>query len=701
VKKILFLLCLLVFALKLCAQNEDINLEEFAERLFQIQDQELNYEDIYESLLLLYTNKLDLNSVDPETLASLYILSPIQLSSFYEYRDQMGTFLSINELQAIPNFDITTIKHLRPFITVDKNSNQNQPFLRRIIDEENNYLLLRYERRLEKQLGYQDATPFDSTFIKNELGEITDTTTHIPRRYKGSPDKIYGRFRTSRKDDFSIGFTFEKDAGEKFEFNHQQNGFDFYSYHLVLENKLGFEKIAFGDFQIQAGQGMVFGAGFNAGKGAETINSVKRNTLGLRPYTSVLENGFFRGIGFTKNVGKVDITGFVSKDRRDGRIFSDTLHSGLSEFVNSIQVSGFHRTEDELAQKNQLTETATGGFIKYQPSRKLKMGLSCLISQYGLPLRRNPSNYNQFEFRGTRNAINSIFFDYSWQNFQFFGEAAQSISGGRGLIGGFMTSLSPIIDFSWLLRKYQKDFHSFYGNAFSEGSRIINEKGTYWGIRIKPNSKHSINFYYDYFAFPWLKFQAEAPSEGYEWLGRYTYKPSKTVTIYVQGREQLRQITSANEGDNLNILIDQKRRNYFFNIDYTPSSRLQLRTKVQTSNQLEGKEFTKGFTIIQDINFKLWKINFYTRTALFDTDNFDNAQYVYENDVLFAFSIPAYSGVGVRNYFMIKYDPMKNLSLWVRYSQTNFRDRSSTGSGLELSNSSLRSEVKVMIRKKF
>lgn len=680
-------------------QNEDIDLEQFAERLFSIQDQDLAYEDIYESLLVFYSNKINLNKVDPATLSSLYILTPVQISSFFIYRDRFGNFLSLNELQAIPNFDVQTIRDLQPFVTVEESVTDTRPLLRRVVEEENNYFLFRYTRRLEEQKGYTPAVPLDTTFVEDGDGNIIDTTTSEPTRYRGSPDKIYGRFRTSRKGDFSIGFTFEKDPGEKFEFENGQYGFDFWSYHLLLENKFGLDKIMLGDYQLQVGQGVVYGAGFSAGKGAESVNTIRRTTIGLRPYTSVLEGGFFRGVGITKTINDFEVTGFYSNTGRDGNVLSDSISSDFDEFINSIQVTGLHRTESELAKKNSITEESYGAIVNYSPLRRLKVGVSAFFTHYSTPVVPSERNYNQYEFRGDENNIYSAHFSYTWQNFQLFGEGARSKSGGIGATAGFMTSLSPIVDMAMLFRNYDRDFHSFYGNAFSENSRNINENGTYWGISIHPSKRHTFNAYYDFFRFPWLKFGTESPSNGYEWLARYTFRPSRQITFYAQGREQLRQVTVA-EG-NLNILTDQTKRNYIFNIDYELKPWLKLKTKVQTSNQKEAEEFTKGFAIVQDVNFQFWKLKFHTRAALFDTDNFDNAQYVYENDVLYAFSIPSYSGVGVRNYFMVRYDPIRKLSFWIRYAQTSYRDRDSVSDGLDESQGPISSEIKFMIRKKF
>ncbi|MEQ9231267.1 MAG: helix-hairpin-helix domain-containing protein, partial [Cyclobacteriaceae bacterium] len=253
----------------LSAQDTQIDLEQFAERLFQVQDEDVGYEDIYESLLLFYTDPLNLNRASEEELSSLYILSPSQVQALLDHRESFGDLLSIYELQAIEGFDLSLIQELLPFVTVQESSSDNRTLLQRMSQEQNKYLLLRYSRVLEEQRGFRE---------EEENG------------YIGDQNKIYGRFRMSRRNDFSAGVTFEKDQGEEM----LQNGqFDFMSAHFMLENQGPISKVIVGDYQLQVGQGLIFGAGFNPGKGAETVNTVKRNTLGVRPYTSVLETGFF------------------------------------------------------------------------------------------------------------------------------------------------------------------------------------------------------------------------------------------------------------------------------------------------------------------------------------------------------------------------------------------------------------------------
>ncbi|MFY0602184.1 MAG: hypothetical protein JXR03_21085 [Cyclobacteriaceae bacterium] len=655
--------------------SREIDLESFAEALFEVQDEDVNYEDIYESLLIYFTNPINLNRSTPEELASLYILSPYQLNSFFAHIEKHGSLLTTNELQSIDRFDLQTIRSLLPFVNVNERAD-SRSLLQRIKEEENNYLLLRYGRILERQEGYR----------------VKDGS-----RYLGDPNTLYGRYRISRSHDFSFGFTFEKDAGESLRYDKKSKGFDFYSMHLALQDKGIFKSINLGDYQMQFGQGLVFGAGFGSGKGAETVNTVKRNSTGLRQYASVLESGFFRGAATTIKLNKTEITAFYSNLNQDANLVNDTTYSDFEEFVNSIQSTGFHRTENELSSKNEIKEQSFGGSLQHSFNPRTQIGVTFLNTQYSSPLQKKPNNYNQFEFVGNHNYIGSIYGSYVWQNFILFGETAQSKSKGKGMVGGLMASLSPIIDMSLVLRNYEKDFHSFYGNAFSENSRIINERGIYWGLKIHPNRRHGIALYYDKFTFPWLKFQTESPSDGFEYLARYTYKPSRSVTLYGQLRQENKQLTQQEEGSNLNQLVNGVKTNYLFNIDYKIGRVLSLKTRVQASTYKLLEEKTSGYAVIQDLNFTYQKFKVSTRAALFDTD-FINRQYTYEKNVLYAFSIPAYNGLGTRSYIMVQYSPIKRITFWVRYARFNYRNQETVGSGLAESNGNTRTNLTLMAR---
>lgn len=673
--------------------DREINLEQFAERLFQVQDDDVGYEDIYESLLLLYTDPLNLNKATEEELSSLYILSPSQVQSLLDHREAFGDLLSIYELQAVEGFDLDVIQQLLPFVRVEESSTDNRTLLQRMAQERNKYLLLRFTRVFQEQVGYTRAWPLDTTLVRDENDMVVDTLTEAPSRYRGSPEKLYGRFRMSRRDDFSVGFTFEKDPGEEY----VNNGtLDFISGHVMLENQGPLEKVIVGDYQLQVGQGLIFGAGFNPGKGAETVNTIKRNTIGVRPYTSVLETGFFRGAAATVPIGDLKVTGFYSFLEQDGNVKIDSLEA-FEAFASSIQSSGLHRTESELSNKNAILEHSFGGILEYRPIRKLKVGIAGISTKYNTAIQRRDFLYNRFEFNGMENTVLGGFGSYQFQNLNFFGEVARSSSGGVGMVGGVISSLSRTIDVAISLRDYDRDFHTFYGNAFGEGSRAINERGIYWGLKFKPSKKYTLAAYYDKFEFPWLRLGTDAPSQGDEWLARFTYQPDRDVTTYVQVREEKKEISQTI--GNLSELQLRIKRNYIFNIDYRLGNQLSLKTRVQTSTQNKGGEFTKGYAIIQDLNYQIGRFKFSGRTALFEA-NYDNRQYVYERDVLYAFSIPAYNGVGERSYLLVQFNATERVDFWVRFAQFSYRNRNSVGSGLEESQGPIRSEIKWMMRYK-
>lgn len=673
----------------LCAQQIDsdhINSQAFIEALYQIPDDAIDYEDLYETLYQLFSNPINLNQTTKNELSSLYQLNMSQINNLMDYIDAHGPLLSIYELQVVEGFDKDVINHLLPFIEVRSPGDRatRGHLLKRIANEKNSYLLLRTERVLEKQEGYDRK---DSS------------------RYLGSPYKIYGRFRSSHSQDFSVGLTFEKDAGEPLVFDHRnkQFGFDYYSLHLFLSNKGSFKSLAFGDYQMQFGQGLVLGAGFNPGKGAETITTVKRGHAGLRPYTSALETGFMRGAAFTYAIKNIEFTPFYSRLKQDGIIRSEDFSGVYEDYITGIQNIGMHRTYSELESKKGIIEQSAGINVTYNNlrNRNLQVGATFLQNSFSVPIRKTPNNYNQFEFKGSKNYNVSLFANYNWNNFLFFTEIARSKSGGAAGVGGFIASLSPIVSLSFLYRHYTKDYHSFYGNSFGEGSRNINEIGLYWGIKVTPGKRITLTAYYDRFQFPWLRFGVNSPSQGHEYLLRSEYRPTRKINCYVQFREQAKQVSILSEGGNLNRLENGVKRNYLANIDFDANKVLSLKSRVQFSTYDLDSKRTKGLAIVQDLNVKINKFTVSTRFAVFDTDDFENRQYLFEKDLLYVFAVQAYGNQGTRNYLMLQYKPTRKVAIWVRYSQSDFNNLQEIGSGLNQIKGRKRSDLKLQIRFKF
>jgi len=314
-------------------------------------------------------------------------------------------------------------------------------------------------------------------------------------RYGGSPNEMYVRFRASRPGDFSFGATAEKDAGEKIRWSPSNRlyGMDYLSYHLQVQNKGWIKNLVVGDYLAQFGQGVVLGGGFGMGKGAESITTIRRSNVGFMPYTSLNESNFFRGLAGSLALHKnLSVHCFFSGIRRDARVTPDSTAEDYS-FVSSFAVTGYHRTMTEMASRKKILETNSGVIVNYRTA-SLDAGVIFHSTNFSKALHRKPTVYNQFSFHGDQNKNISFFLNYSWKNFTFFSELAQTLardlnpgslgSHGNAMAAGLLGSMTRQLDISLFYRNYKKDFYSFYSNALSENTLPQNESGMYWGWKI-------------------------------------------------------------------------------------------------------------------------------------------------------------------------------------------------------------------------
>ncbi|MBK5279418.1 MAG: hypothetical protein JJE09_11210, partial [Bacteroidia bacterium] len=443
------------------------------------------------------------------------------------------------------------------------------------------------------------------------------------------------------------------------------------------------------------GQGLLLGGGFGMGKGSESITTVRRSNLGFIPYTSLNEFGYFRGAAITTALSKTfSVSGFLSRLNRDGRITNSAIAEDLNS-ISSFGTSGFHRTYSEMETRKKINETNYGLVLNFK-SKVLDGGFIFHQTYFGVPVYRETTPYNQFTFRGDRNNNLGVFLNYTWSNFTFFSEAAKTLNQGKAITIGSLGSLTPKLDASLLYRYFAKDFHSFYSNAVSESTVPQNESGFYWGLKYMLSKKYSMSGYVDLFRFPWLRYRGYASSAGSEWLIRLNYKPSKMIGMFVQAREESK-IRNLPAKSNLYQTAIGSKKNFWLNVDYMATKGLNFKTRFQYSTYSLNKS-TKGLALIQDVNFDVGRFAFSTRYALFDTDDYDNRQYVYERDVWLAFSFPAYYGVGIRSYAMVQYKASQKIDIWLRWARTSYTDRETIGSGGETIYGNTRNDLKFQAR---
>ncbi len=666
-----------------------VDVELLIQELFGQQTDEttVDYEDVYETLLQYYRQPLDLNRASREELRSLWLLSESQIAALLQHIAANGKLVSLYELQSISHFDLLSIRRVLPFVTVQSQGQQGAlSWPQRIKRADNHSLLLRYDRTLQERRGY---TPPEGRSLT---------------RYQGSPDKFLVRYRLSHPKDFSFGITAEKDAGEPFAWKVDQRlyGFDFYSAHAQLYNRGAFKTIAVGDYQLQFGQGLLLSSGFSVGKGAETITTVRRSQLGIRPHTSTLESNFFRGAAATHRWRRLETTVFYSNRRVDASAGGALPEDTTTFLLGGLQTSGLHRTPTEIANRHRAREQVLGADVTYKnPTQTLSFGLTGLHTSYSMALQPRPELYNLYAFSGKSLAGVGVHYSYLWQNLNFFGETAWSSSKAVGTVNGVLASLSEKVEFSLLYRHYARNFQTMYGGAFGEGSRNQNESGLYTGLKLKFSNRWQLTAYYDRFSFPWLRYRVDAPSAGEEYLLRLQFMPARSTLLYGQYQHERKGRNESALTQALQTVSEYSTHRFLILLDVNPLANVRFRSRVQMSRFQQNGPAKTGYFMAQDVSWERKYTRLSARYALFDTDDYDTRQYAAEQDVLSAFSIPVFFGQGTRVYLLAQQRITRNIDAWAKVSYTRYRGQETVSTGLEEIQGPARTDVRVQVRYRF
>jgi hypothetical protein len=202
----------------------------------------------------------------------------------------------------------------------------------------------------------------------------------------------------------------------------------------------------------------------------------------------------------------------------------------------------------------------------------------------------------------------------------------------------------------------------------------------------------------DIFEFPWLSFASNEPIFGQEYQFRVFFTPNSRTSGYAHYRYKTRQGVTSNAAT-INDFGMHAKQSLRLHVDHKISENMTLKNRLEYgfSNK------SKGFLMYQDVQYKFRKtpLSLVLRYAVYDTDNFDMRIFVYENDVLHGSTLQSYYYKGSRFFALLQYRPVRKLTFWLKYSNTNIADRSTIGSGLEEISGRDRTEIRFQVRLKF
>jgi len=579
---------------------------------------------------------LNLNEADREALESLGILTALQVDQFIRYRQATGQLIDVYELQAIPHFDLATIRRLLIYAKVSAGIPLNKN------TAGSHEVLSRTSRIIEKSNAYKNGSS---------------------RRYEGSPYYLLLRYRYRLGNIISAGFLGEKDAGEPFFRKVQKKGFDFYSAHFFVKNWKKLKALAMGDYTVNLGQGLICWQGMGLGKSAEVM-SIKREAPVLAPYRSAGEFYFHRGAGLTIGSGKFEATGFFSARRISASGSGDS--SGI---FSGIVSSGYNRLPVEWEKKGVIALKAAGGNITYR-ERTTRLGLNAYWYQFDRTLRKRELPYNLFILPGRSDLKLGLDFSSNYKNLHLFGEAAVQNSHGKAFLLGGLLALDSRMDLSFVYRNFSPQFSSLWGSAFSENALPGNEKGLYLGLAFRPFYGLKIHGYADHFRFPWLKYRVNAPSSGEEYQLLISYTPDKRSEIYLRFRSEIKEM---NVSAPLPYVNKVRRQGWRVHIYKELTEWVSVQSRMEWVSYGSGRLGEQGFLWYAELAGRISRsLKGNCRLQLFDSEGFNSRIYAYEQDLLYSFSLPANSESGLRYYLNLNYELSKKLEFWMKISRSVF-----------------------------
>lgn len=664
------------------------------EYIAQTTDSPVDYTDAINDYLYYLDHPINLNSEQRASLLSLHLIDELQLNSLNQYIHEKGALLSIYELKSIPGFDPKSVELLLPFICVKEAVRPHKLVFKEITGYGRQQLLLRYGQQIETSKAYQMQ---DSAFLR------PGTT------YLGNPQQWSMRYSFNFRNSIRMGLTAEKDAGEpwpgaRFGDSIQSalgkpypSNVDFLSGYAYIADLGVLKKLVLGDYHLEFGQGLTLWTGVSFGKSSESVQLDKYGQ-GIRPNSSVNENRFFRGAALTLGWKGFAFTSFYSKNKVDG---NQVVSEGENVVeLSSLQQTGMHRSINEIVDKDVVFVTNYGGRLAFS-HRRLETGITAYHTALSKNLQAASPLHQLHRFSGTSTTNMGLDLRCRMNKVSLFGEAALSSNKASAYLIGIHTFFSERFNLSILYHNYGKAYQNMFAMPFAESSAGSNEHGFYIGIKALLHMNWQLSAYADHYKFPWLTYRTDGPSIGKDYLVQVNFTPSERADFYFRTRYKLNQGNHSIDYDYLPQIMNTVRTEFrfFFMVQLTPSIILKNRIEYVKVHP-EREEIQYGYLMYQDILFRPehFPLEASFRYMLFDTDSYDSRIYVYENDVLYAFSIPSFYDQGQRIYLMLKWKALKWMDLWLRVARTTWFNRSSIGSGADEISGNHKTEVKVQLK---
>lgn len=605
-----------------------------------LEAEDFHEEEIDSSMYPIFQNdKLDLNKIDRNQLDSLGVLSLKQIDNFFHYRNTLGPFLEIYELQAIPLWDLITIERIRKWVKVVPSEWYNFSFR---APTAQSVLTIRWRPPASQQ----------------EEGRSSN-------HWKGDAHQLRALYRYHTLN-LKLGLTAEKDPGEYWINQRSKLPADFFSAYVALSGKRIVRQIIVGDYTVNLAQGLIQWQAMNFRKTPQ-LALLKKNSSHFQVHRSVNEFSFHRGLALQLQLKSHSLSFFVSGKNMSANLGYATAGNQLG--ITSFNSSGYHRTAAEIKGQGNVFQLAAGGRYSYKHGM-FTSGLNFLTYHFSRPFIVNNRSYDQFSFTGKKWANVSLDVGFTYRNFHLFTEQAIDKNGSLAGLAGLLTSLTKTVDVAFLGRLYTSSFQSLYSSAIAEGTLPGNERGFFFGINARLSPKLQLQLFTDYFKFPWLRYLIDQPSRGHEQFVQLNYQADKSSIIYFRFRQEQKMQTTSDQFAVVPLSpgLVLNRSVYRIHIDHAVSKTIKWSLRMEASrvkSWLDQKSINEsGFLGYVQLGFRPFpgKFKGLMRLLVFDTDGYQSRIYAFSPGLGGGYQLGMYQNAGTELMLNIENEVIRSLT---------------------------------------
>ena len=658
-------------------------IEQLAEEAEEGEMSEIMLENLYEDLLHLESNPMNLNTVTREQLERFSLISQDEANRIITFLERNRPIFTVFELRNVPNIDFHTVELILPFFFVgDAEAEIRRSTIREMLSRGRHEVQFRFDKTLTPRAGY---------------GEFCDSILNrFPnRRYQGEDFFTSLRYSFRYRDKIQFGITAVKNPGEPFMREGHPRGYDHYGIHLIVRDIGRLRTLALGDYRLSFGQGLILNNNFMSPK-AWASDNIARRTQPPKRHFSTAKHGFFRGAAaqFALSDNTL-VTAFYSNRGVDANL-------NAAGEITSFKTDGLRRTLLDISKKNNTREQVTGANINYR-NNQFQIGISGIYYSWDRKLNPTLRDDNVHHLRDSSNVNASVDYSYRYRRFLFAGEVGVAKNGAVATLNTMQYRLSSSTIFTVLWRHYPVTYNALYARAFGETSRVQNEKGLFLSAKFSPFRRFSVNSYADFVRFPWLRYGVNTPSGVTEYQVTGTYAFSRQASVEARYRYKQRERNVRYPDDRLISVLPATTQKFRLRYNHNLQSGWQFRTTADFAHYgIKHFPTEFGYMISQNIGYRgNERISGDFYLGYFNADTHNVRLFSYERNLVNTFFMPSFHGKGYRVAISARYNFSPRLSVSVKGGQTRYYNRDTIGSGTELIEGNSRTDVFSYLRWRF